>query len=246
VRRDGDPQRKWFDCRAILVGQREHHDFRAGETGRVPAGGQGGEKLSRDAIIEAHRPEKPVGGGVPHTPRPFHDELIGYAWEGRVTRAEEAEGLTRTLQSSCAIHMAIVATRGRRESEGPTNNRSHSRILDPTPWPYADSVDLDHQPAEQVPHRLDKAGVSRSVIEGNWSWPMHGVRHPPRPGTSGWYIWTGELLPDADFFLPWHVSHVLELMPSLEPLLELPPGTRFLIAPGYQDIWEDQSLLEVD
>ncbi|WP_437180669.1 immunity protein Imm33 domain-containing protein [Paenarthrobacter ureafaciens] len=91
----------------------------------------------------------------------------------------------------------------------------------------------------------DMLGASRSLIENEWEWPVHGLRHPPERGTSGWYVWTGDLSQDDDFFQPWHASHLVERCPSLGHLLRLPPGTRFLFAPGYEDVWEDPSLLEV-
>lgn len=91
----------------------------------------------------------------------------------------------------------------------------------------------------------DVLGASGSLISNDWDWPVHGLRHPPTGGTSGWYVWTGELLQDVDFFQPWHMSHLLERCPSLELLMHLPPGTRFLVAPGYEDVWEDSSLLVV-
>jgi hypothetical protein len=83
----------------------------------------------------------------------------------------------------------------------------------------------------------DKLGASRAVIENStWEWPLHGLRHPPDADTTGWYLWTGELHQDADFFLPWHVAHALDRCPDLRPLLELPPGSRFIYAPGYTDL----------
>lgn len=91
-----------------------------------------------------------------------------------------------------------------------------------------------------------RLGASRAVVEGNlWDWPLHGLRHPPTADTSGWYVWTGELQPDPDFFLPWHVAHLLNRCPELRPLLALPAGSRFIYAPGYTDVWQDDSLLDV-
>lgn len=49
---------------------------------------------------------------------------------------------------------------------------------------------------------------------------------------------------EADFFLPLHVEHVGQWCPEVEPYLALPPGWRFLIAPGYEDVWFDPTLLE--
>lgn len=88
-------------------------------------------------------------------------------------------------------------------------------------------------------------GVSRSLIDGNWEWPVHGLRHPPQGQTSGWYVWTGELSEADDFFQPWHTTHLVERIPQVASLLDLAPGSRFLIAPDHLDTWEDPSLLDV-
>jgi hypothetical protein len=50
---------------------------------------------------------------------------------------------------------------------------------------------------------------------------------------------------EKDFFVPLHVEHLGEWCPQVLSYLGLPPGWRFLIAPDYEDIWEDRSLLEV-
>jgi hypothetical protein len=85
-----------------------------------------------------------------------------------------------------------------------------------------------------------KLGLARNV---GTEWPVHGLRHPPQGDTSGWYIWTGDLSSDADFFKPIHVSHLVERVPIILPFLGLAPGWRFLIAPDHEDVWEDESLL---
>ncbi len=102
-------------------------------------------------------------------------------------------------------------------------------------------------------------GVSRSVREG--SRPLHGLRHQPEDGTTGWYIWAGEVAPhvatheaparergewsDADdFFQPVHVAHIEDWAPRLERYLGLGPGWRFLLVPeeGYEDVWYDENI----
>jgi hypothetical protein len=90
-----------------------------------------------------------------------------------------------------------------------------------------------------------KLGVSRSLLTDGWQWPIHGLCHPSTTETSGWYIWTGDLEQGDDFFVPLHESNLRNRHPILTPLLELPPGTRFLIAPGHQDVWRDEALLDV-
>lgn len=89
-----------------------------------------------------------------------------------------------------------------------------------------------------------KVGVARNVRDGVW--PINGMRHPPQGDTTGWYIWAGEELSDADdFFVPLHVGHLAEWCPMVLPYLALPPGWRFLVAPDYEDVWEDQTLLNI-
>jgi hypothetical protein len=57
-------------------------------------------------------------------------------------------------------------------------------------------------------------------------------------------VWAGEELSQSpDFFLPLHVEHLGEWCPEIEPYLALPPGWRFLIAPGYEDVWFDPDIL---
>lgn len=88
-----------------------------------------------------------------------------------------------------------------------------------------------------------KVGLGRTV--GSGLLPLNGLRHEPTEDTTGWYIWAGANLPDEpDFFLPLHVEHLGELVPEVIPYLTLPPGWRFLIAPGHEDVWEDVSLLD--
>ncbi|MEM7248607.1 MAG: hypothetical protein AAF533_24970 [Acidobacteriota bacterium] len=84
----------------------------------------------------------------------------------------------------------------------------------------------------------EKVGVSRDV--GTGVMPIHGMRLRPENGTAGWYLWAGEDMSDEpDFFEPLHVSHLQERCPEVLPFLELPPGWRFLLAPGHEDVWHD-------
>jgi hypothetical protein len=77
--------------------------------------------------------------------------------------------------------------------------------------------------------------------------PINGCRHPVTEDTTGWYIWGGELFSeDKDFFTPLHVRHLTEWCPQIIKYLGLPPGWRFLIdSDGYEDVWEDLSLLDI-
>jgi hypothetical protein len=71
------------------------------------------------------------------------------------------------------------------------------------------------------------------------------LRHPPEGDTSGWYIWRGELSRAEDFFLPRHAVHLSDELPEVVPFLALPPGSRFLLASGREDVWFDSSLLDI-
>lgn len=90
-----------------------------------------------------------------------------------------------------------------------------------------------------------KVGIARNVLEGLL--PINGLRHPPEGDTTGWYIWAGEeLSQDPDFFVPLHVEHLAEWCADALPFLGLPPGWRFLLADGHEDVWEDESLLNLE
>lgn len=87
-----------------------------------------------------------------------------------------------------------------------------------------------------------KVGVSRNVRDGMH--PINGLRHSPAGDTTGWYIWAGEeLSDDPDFFVPVHVSHISDWCPHVLAYLALPPGWRFLLAPGHEDVWFDSSIV---
>jgi hypothetical protein len=87
-----------------------------------------------------------------------------------------------------------------------------------------------------------KVGVARNVREELT--PLNGMRHLPSGDSTGWFIWAGsEMSTDSDFFVPLHVQHLRGWCPQVLPYLALPPGWRFLIAPGYEDAWSDPDLL---
>lgn len=92
------------------------------------------------------------------------------------------------------------------------------------------------------PKLQNKLGISLNVRNGVT--PLNGMRHAPKDGTSGWYIWAGEEFSEAtDFFQPLHHSHVDNWCPEISRYLALPAGWRFLVAGDYEDIWFDESLL---
>ena len=76
--------------------------------------------------------------------------------------------------------------------------------------------------------------------------PINGLRHPPEGNMTGWYIWSTETFSEAnDFFNVLCASHLHEVCPEILKYLGLAPGWRFLIAPGYEDVWFDENLLNV-
>jgi hypothetical protein len=96
---------------------------------------------------------------------------------------------------------------------------------------------------EAAPEHLI-VGMARNVRTGLL--PLNGLRHPRLGDTTGWYIWSGEVLSSApDFFEPVHVAHLAELCPEALKFLGLPPGWRFLKAGDHEDVWEDSTLLDI-
>src|SRR4029077_11153499 len=73
----------------------------------------------------------------------------------------------------------------------------------------------------------DTAGVALATLGMK---PINGLRHPIAAGTTGWYIWCGDVSSDAsDFFHPLCIDHLVGRLPAVVRLLGLPPGYRFLI-----------------
>jgi len=75
--------------------------------------------------------------------------------------------------------------------------------------------------------------------------PVHGLRHPENGHTNGWFIWAGEYSEADDFFMALHETHLEEVCPMILKYLALPPGWRFLCDGKYEDVWFDESLLQV-
>lgn len=88
-----------------------------------------------------------------------------------------------------------------------------------------------------------KVGISRSVKERGVK-PLHALRHPPEGDTTGWYVWSGELSADPTFFEALCVEHLNAQCPELVAYLAMPPGWRVLLAPNFEDVWFDSSLLD--
>jgi hypothetical protein len=76
--------------------------------------------------------------------------------------------------------------------------------------------------------------------------PLNGLRHRAVGQSNGWYVWSGDLSDDDDFFRPVHVEHMSELAPASVAYLALPPGWRFQVALGHEDVWYDAELLEAE
>ena len=92
-----------------------------------------------------------------------------------------------------------------------------------------------------TPAPTDKVGIALDTLH---LVPLNGLRHQPEAGTCGWYIWGGQELPaDPEFFQPLHVAHLGAQCAGVLPYLALPPGYRFLLAPGHEDVWFDSVLL---
>ncbi len=95
-----------------------------------------------------------------------------------------------------------------------------------------------------VANSFDKVGVSKNF--SSTTMPLNGLRHPPDSGTCGWFLWRGlELGSNDDFFVPLHLSHLVEAKSQVLPFLGLAPGWRFLTDGIYEDVWFDETLLDI-
>jgi hypothetical protein len=61
----------------------------------------------------------------------------------------------------------------------------------------------------------------------------------------GWYVWAGDMSPDPSFFQPLHVKHLRDRCPEILPYPGLAAGWRVQLAPGHEDVWYDEALLDV-
>jgi len=89
-----------------------------------------------------------------------------------------------------------------------------------------------------------KVGVARNVRSGLAPFE----RTSPSPaGRSHRLVLVGgrSAVPGPGLLLPLHVEHLAEWCPAAIPYLGLPPGWRFLVAPGREDVWFDENLLDV-
>lgn len=88
-------------------------------------------------------------------------------------------------------------------------------------------------------------GIAPSRHEGLL--PLNAIRHPAEGQSNGWYVWRGEGIPQDqdDFFVPCHIEHLPDHIQEVVPYLALPPGWGVVLAPGYEDVWYDEGLLDV-
>jgi hypothetical protein len=101
------------------------------------------------------------------------------------------------------------------------------------------------RPSSPLPDEV--VGIARNARGGTW--PINAARHAPAGDTCGWFIWAGsdkDFLETPDFFEPIHVVHLPEWSPLVVPYLCLPPGWRFTLAPGFEDVWYDEDVLACD
>ena len=88
-------------------------------------------------------------------------------------------------------------------------------------------------------------GVSLKSFE-LFNTPINGLRHPTESEQSeNWFIWAGEYKDSEDFFQPIHIHHLLEICPKVINYLGLAPGWRFLFDNIYEDVWYDETLLNI-
>lgn len=96
------------------------------------------------------------------------------------------------------------------------------------------------------PDTPNKTSIIGLAIESLDQGIIHGLRHKPKNGTNGWYIWSGDYSDAPDFFKPICVEHLNNYInKDLKEYLDLPPGYRFLLdGNNYEDVWFDHRLIE--
>jgi hypothetical protein len=87
-----------------------------------------------------------------------------------------------------------------------------------------------------------KVGIALQTLG---RWPLNALRQPAVGDTCGWYLWAGDISEDPAFFQPLHVKHLEVRCPAIVPYLALTAGWRVQLAPGHEDVWNDDALLDV-
>ncbi|WP_420401327.1 immunity protein Imm33 domain-containing protein [Flagellimonas sp.] len=95
----------------------------------------------------------------------------------------------------------------------------------------------------QKPNPDSVVGLAISSLQNGI---LHGLRHPSKLNSNGWFIWCGEYSKDKDFFSPVCVKDLTNYLDSdILEYLDLPSGYRFLIdGTNYEDVWYDKKLLK--
>ena len=112
--------------------------------------------------------------------------------------------------------------------------------LSPTPEQSARCESANTAPDAVDPE--ERVGIALQTLG---QVPLHGLRHPRGEGVSGWFLWCGEYSEDPNFFQPLCAKHLPERCPDAVEFLALPPGWRFFLGPGHEDVWFDPELLDV-
>ncbi len=110
-----------------------------------------------------------------------------------------------------------------------------------------DQVDLcaAHGVPRLPPDPYMNVGIARNVRTNDLG-PLNGLRHAVEGRGCGWFLWAGtELGQEGDFFKPVPALYVSDWCAEAQRYLGLPPGWRFLTDGDREDVWEDESLLDL-
>jgi hypothetical protein len=118
-------------------------------------------------------------------------------------------------------------------------------------FPDPEMLEAQHKVCKRygVPHVPTRPDLKIAISFDEASFPINGLREREDPAydqLSGWWIWSAErdFSAGEDAFDALHLVHVRDRCPEVMQYLGLPPGWRFLIAPGHEDAWYDNSLVE--
>lgn len=145
--------------------------------------------------------------------------------------------LTGWLIGLAVLRLSILLICGR-----PSVHRCVSHQYQKSIMQHCVCTRFNTEPVPPVPtHKVGIALQTLGLV------PLNAMRVIPANGTCGWYIWGGtETSDEADFYQPLCTSHLHKYAPALLPYINLGPGWRVLLAPGYEDVWFDERLVETD
>ncbi|WP_425413063.1 immunity protein Imm33 domain-containing protein [Micromonospora citrea] len=98
---------------------------------------------------------------------------------------------------------------------------------------------------EPVPPR-QRTMVGLALSRPRHMEPLNALRHPTAGNGNGWFVWRGPAIPqEDDNFCTLARRAPGRTRPGAWAVSRPSPGWGVVLAPGYEDVWYDETLLNI-